>query len=71
MIHIKNHITIIEKDTRMVDRITDYITQVHMWVHTINQTKYLSRSPSYIYVYKTVTATTYRFNQLTQPMRST
>ena len=71
MLHIKNHITIKEQETRMVDTITNYITQIHMWVHTINQIKYLSGSTTYIYVYKIVTENTCRFNQPTRPMRLT
>ena len=59
MIHINNHITIIEQETRMVGKIKTYITQEHMWVHTINQTKYLSGSTSYIYIYKIIIVTTY------------
>ena len=65
MIHINKHIAITEKETRMVDRITDYITQVHMWVHIINRTEYLSRSTTYIYVYKIITEITCWFNQPT------
>ena len=65
MIHIKNHIKIIEQETRMVDRITYYITQIHMWVHTINRIEYLSGSTAYIYVYKIVTKTTRQFNKPT------
>ena len=71
MIHIKNHITITKQEIRMVEIITDYTTQEHMWVHTINQTKYLSGSTSYIYIYKIVIVTTCQFNQPTRPMRST
>ena len=54
IIHIKNHTTIIEQETRMVDIITNYITQLHMWVHTTNRTKYLSGSTTYIYIYKII-----------------
>ena len=64
-IHIKNHITITEHETRMVDRITVYITQLHIWVHKTNQTEYLSGSKSYIYIYKTIIVTTWWFNQPT------
>ena len=39
----------------MVDIITTYINQEHMWVHTWNRTKFLSLSTAYIYDLQSVT----------------
>ena len=39
----------IDKRQGMVDKITTYINQEHMWVHTRNRTKYQSSSTTYIY----------------------
>ena len=51
MIHINNHVIITKQETRMVEKITYYITQIHMWVHTINGITYISGSTIYIYMF--------------------
>ena len=55
---MKNQINI--KDARDKNGIQNnrLYYSIHMWVHIINQTKYISGSITYIYIYKIVIVTT-------------